>query len=113
MYAMRRKNVRRVHTAGDVFAPGHSSGLYGVSLTLLIFVYRIYPDDISPAMHPTGAIPGSLLINMADTTVAPIPISVLDSVGSPGVSGLSSFAFPVYAASAPETMAAALYVRMS
>lgn len=101
--------MRRVLTAGDVFAPGHSSGLYGVSLTLLIFVYRIYPDEMSPVMQPTGAIPGSLFINMADTTVAPIPINVLDSVGSPGVPGLSSFIFPVYAASAPDTMAATLY----
>jgi len=103
-YAMKMKKVINVMTAGQLLAPGQSSGLYGVSFILFIYVYIIYPEDPIPAMHPTRATSGFDRIKRAEATLPMVPIKVGTMAGRPGVPGLEFV--PVYAASAPATAAA-------
>lgn len=103
---MKMKNVIRVMTAGQLLAPGQSSGLYGVSLILLMYVYIIYPEHPRPAMHPAKATSGLDRINRAAATLPMVPMRVGTMAGSPGVPGLELI--PVYAASAPATAAACI-----
>lgn len=101
---MKMKKVIKVITAGQLFAPGQSSGLYGVSFILLIYVYIIKPEHPRPAIHPAKATSGLDRIKRAAATLPSVPIKVGTIAGSPGVPGLEFM--PVYAASAPATAAA-------